>query len=323
MQSPGKNLSPGSFLLSLLLLLFLLLPPLDVEAAKIRVRVETPGGIQQNVFLSRPVHLAPDRPVVFVLHGVGRNAGEYRDQWHELALQHDFLLVVPEFSERLYPGVQSYNLGNVFDREGRARPKAEWSFSTIETIFEEVRRRFGMTARSYAIYGHSAGAQFLHGFLFHLPDARVNRAVAAGAGWYTMPVFDVAYPHGLRGSVVSSRDLAAALQRPLTVLLGEADGDALQPGPGRTPEVLAQGPHRLARGQAFFSSANDAATALGVPFGWRLLILPGAGDDDRLMAPAAIPALLEESDDARPAPGEQDRRRETERLPDVLPATGP
>ena len=323
MQPPGKNLSSGSILLALLVLLILLLPSADAEAAKIRIRVETPGGIQQNVFLSRPVHLAPDRPVVFVLHGVGRNAGEYRDQWHELALEHDFLLVVPEFSERLYPGAQSYNLGNVFDPEGRVRPESEWSFSAIEAVFEEVRRRFGMTARSYAIYGHSAGAQFLHRFLFHVPNARVTRAVAASADWYTMPVFNVAYPYGLRGSVVGSPDLAAALQLPLTVLLGEPAEDPQHPGLNHTPEALAQGPHRLARGQAFFSAASDAATALGVPFGWQLLMVPGAGHDNRLLAPAAIPTLLEEGSAAHPASAEPGQPQETEHLPEVLPATGP
>ena len=322
-QPPGKNLSSGPLLPSLLLLLFLLLTSVDAWAAKIRIRVETPGGIQQNVYLTRPVHLAPDRPLLFVLHGAGRNADEYRDQWHELALEHDFLLVVPEFKERLYPGVRGYNLGNVFDPDGQVRSEPERSFSAIEAVFEEVRRRFGMTAQGYAIYGHSAGAQFLHRFLYHVPDARVTGAVAANAGWYTMPVFDAAYPYGLRGSVVGSGDLAAALQRPLTVLLGEADEDPQHPSLRRTPEALAQGPHRLARGQAFFSAASDAAAALGVPFAWQLLTVPGAGHDNRSMAPAAIPRLLEKAATADTAPGRQGGQQEPESLPAVLPTTGP
>ena len=51
-----------------------------------------------RVFYSRPESLASDTPVVFVMHGVRRNADEYRDQWHDLAMEHGFLLVVPEFT---------------------------------------------------------------------------------------------------------------------------------------------------------------------------------------------------------------------------------
>ena len=53
--------------------------------------------------------------------------------------------------------------------------------AAIEPLFDHARARFGMEADAYSIYGHSAGAQFVHRFLFHVPDARVARAVAANA----------------------------------------------------------------------------------------------------------------------------------------------
>ena len=305
-----------------LLLFCMLLPAADAGAAKIRIVVETPAAVHQRVYLTRPVHLAPDRPIVFVMHGVGRNADEYRDQWHDLAIEHDFLLVVPEFSKRQFPGTDAYNLGNVFDATGKVRPATEWSFSAIEPIFDEVRRRFGMTAKGYAIYGHSAGAQFVHRFLFHVPDARVTRVVAANAGWYTMPAYNLEFPYGLRNSVIRSADLAAALGKPVTVLLGEQDIDPEHSSLNREPGSLLQGPHRFARGQAFFDAAADAAARLGVPFGWQLVTVPGANHDNRLMAPAAIPWLLEETGAAPGAGGEQGSQREPERLPEVLPVTG-
>jgi len=275
------------------LLLLLLLAAAPLQAAKIRILVESPGGVDQYVYLTRPVHLAPDRPVVFVMHGVQRNADEYRDQWHELAMEHDFLLVVPEFSDGDFPESEAYNLGNVFDGEGNRRPESAWSFSSIERIFDEVCNRFGMTAKTYALYGHSAGAQFVHRFLFHVPGARVTRAVAANAGWYTMPDFDVAYPYGLQGSAVTGEMLWKALQLPLTVLLGEEDTDPEHESLRRTPEALAQGLHRFARGQAFYAAAQAAARRTGVPFNWQLATVPGADHDNRLMAPAAVPYLLE------------------------------
>jgi len=297
--------------------------PVTAVAAKIRIEVQTPGGIEQRVYLTRPVNLPPDRPVVLVMHGSGRNAEEHRDQWHELALENDFLLVVPEFRERQFAGADAYELGHVFDAAGGVRPAAEWSFSAIEPIFEEVRRRFGMTSTGYAIYGHAAGAEFVHRFLLHVPGARVTHAVVANAGWYTMPVYNVAFPYGLRNSLVTPADLAAVLSEPVTILLGEQDIDPLHPSLNRQPEAMLQGSHRFARGQAFFDAAAHASARLGVPFGWQLVTVPGANHDKRRMAPAAIPWLLEETGAERPASGERGQPQEPERLPEVLPATGP
>ena len=275
-----------------LLLLLLIAAAPSAQAAKIRIVVESPGGIGQHVYLTRPAELAPDRPVVFVMHGMKRNADEYRDQWHDLAEEHDFLLVVPEFSDRDFPESEGYNLGNRFDGAGELRPVAQWSFSAIEPIFDEVKRRFGMTAARYALYGHSAGAQFVHRFLYFVPDARVARAVAANAGWYTMPDPDVDFPYGLRDSGVSPDMLAKTLRLPLTILLGEEDTDPDHPSLNRDPAAMAQGPYRFARGQAFHATAEAAARRLGVPLAWRLDTVPGADHDNRLMAPAAVPYLL-------------------------------
>lgn len=252
-------------------MLALLLPLTEAEAAKIRIKVESPGGVEQKVYLARPVGLATDRPVVFVMHGAQRNAEEYRDQWYTLAEEHDLLVVVPEFSEADFPGAEGYAFGNVHDAEGGVRPRSNWALDAIEPIFDDVRRRFGMTAEGYSIYGHSAGAQFVHRFLMHVPEARVTRAVVANAGWYTMPDFSVDFPSGLRGSAVGREELGRALQLPLIILLGDADSDP--------------------RGQAFFATARAAAADLQVPFGWRLATVPGADHDDIEMAPAAIPYL--------------------------------
>ena len=276
----------------LLLLLLLLLRPPEADAAKIRISVQTPGGLEQYVYLGRPVNLGTDRPVVFVLHGVRRNAEEYREQWYDLAEAHRFLLVVPEFSDANFPEAEGYNYGNVYGPDGNMQPRSVWAFEAIEPIFDEIRRRYGMTAEGYALYGHSAGAQFVHRFLFHVPEARVTRAVAANAGWYTMPDPEIAFPYGLQGSAVGPDRLRQALQSPLTVLLGEEDIDPEHPSLRRSPEALAQGPHRYARGQAFYAAGRAQAQRLGVPFGWRLATVPGADHDNRKMAPAAVPYLL-------------------------------
>ena len=242
---------------------------------------------------SRPVGLAADRPVVIVMHGVRRNARDYRDQWHELARRHDFLLLTPEFNERDFPGAEGYNFGYRRDGEGRPRPRERWAYAALEPLFDDARRRFGMAVERYALYGHSAGAQFVHRYLFFVPDARISRAVPANAGWYMMPDYAVGFPYGLGGSGVTPEDLQRALARPVTVLLGAQDTDPDHPSLRRTPEALQQGTTRLERGQRFYATAGAYAERQGVAFDWRQVLVPGVGHDNALMAPAAIPYLLE------------------------------
>ena len=86
--------------------------------------------------------------------------------------------------------------------------------------------------------------------------------------------------------------LKAALQLPVTILLGEQDNDPEHPNLRRTPEAVSQGEYRLARGHTFFDAARDYSEQLDVPFNWQLVTVPDADHDNSLMAPAAIPYLL-------------------------------
>ena len=64
---------------TILLVLLALAWANQVAAAKVLFKVDTWAGPPVRVFATRPVYLAADRPVVFVMHGVDRNADEYRD----------------------------------------------------------------------------------------------------------------------------------------------------------------------------------------------------------------------------------------------------
>jgi pimeloyl-ACP methyl ester carboxylesterase len=286
---------PGAFqLLAFCLVVAVSAWPLPAAAAKIEYRFTTWNGPDIRVFLTRPVNLAPDRPVVFVMHGADRDALELRDQWHDLAIKHDFLLVVPEFREADFAGHEHYEQGWVFDDQGVTRAESGWSYAAIEAIFDDVRSRFQMSVNTYSMYGNSVGAQFVQRYILHVPEARVSRFVMANADWYMMPDFDLTFPYGLRHSAVDRNRLEKGLQQPVTILLGEKDTGSDDEKLNRIPEIMAQGPDRLARAQAFFDTARTAAARLDVPFNWSLETVPGAGRDDRSMAPAAIPYLLGE-----------------------------
>ena len=191
----------------------------------------TSGSFEFNGYAplrDRPVRVWFDAPagdlraakVLVVMHGQSRTAQDYRDAWVSEARRYGALLIVPEFSEALYPGSDAYNLGNV----GR-EPESRWTYSLIEPLVDFVRADVGSRSDGYYLFGHSAGAQFVHRFLLLKPQNRVTRAVSANAGWYTAPEAGVDFPYGLRGGPVSDSGLRSALADSLTVLLGENDTD--------------------------------------------------------------------------------------------------
>jgi poly(3-hydroxybutyrate) depolymerase len=250
------------------------------------------GGRRVTVWYHQPAGLAVDAPVLFVIHGVGRNGEEYLADWIEHADAHGFVLVVPEFSKKEFPGEESFNSGNLFGAAGALTPREQWSFSMIEPVFDAVRARLGLTRNDYRLYGHSAGAQFVQRFLYFVPDARVTRSVAANAGWYMLPELTTAFPYGLRGTPADAAALRRAFAQPLVVLLGEADTDAKHASLRHTPEADAQGLHRFARGQFFFSRAWTIAAEMNTPFHWTLATAPGIAHSNKGMAPFAVRHLF-------------------------------
>ncbi len=250
------------------------------------------GGHKLTVWQYRPGAATAESPILFVIHGVGRNAEEYLNDWVEFADQHDFILVVPEFSKSEFPGEESFNSGNLFDAAGAPRPRAQWSYSMIEPLFDVIRQQQDSHRTEYMIYGHSAGAQFVQRFLYFVPDARISHVVAANAGWYMLPDLTTPFPYGLKGTVANEAALRTALARPLVVLLGESDTDPNHPSLRHTPEADAQGLYRLTRGQYFFARAREAAAALQAPFNWILATAPGITHSNKGMAPFAVTYLF-------------------------------
>jgi len=254
----------------------------------------TQAGRHVTVWYFVPPGATSQAPVVFVMHGVRRDGENYLADWIPYAQKGAFLLVVPEFSDKEFPGEEGYIYGNTVDKAGRPVAREQWSFSMIEPVFDAVRDKLGNRSEQYSIYGHSAGAQFVQRFIYFEPRARLFRAVCANAGWYMLPDLDIAFPYGLRNTPVSDRDLRHALELPLVVLLGAADIDPKHPQLRHTPEADAQGPFRFARGQFFFTRGEEAARAHGLSLGWRLAVAPGIAHSDRGMAPFAVHALFPE-----------------------------
>lgn len=260
------------------------------------------NGKTVPVWTYRPAAAPDDAAVLFVCHGANRDADNYRDSWITQAEAHACVIVAPEFTDAAFPGSSGYNLGNMTTSGGAARPPDEWTFGVIEAVFDAVRAALGPNARdSYFLYGHSAGAQFVHRMLLFAPQARVARAVSANAGWYTVPELNTPFPYGLGGSAYSLTTLRTRLAQPHVVLLGTADIDPNDPELNHSAGADAQGATRLARGEYFYAHAATAAPGLGAQFGWKLGYAPGVAHSTSGMTPYAAAWLFSEAPDLPPA----------------------
>jgi gamma-glutamyltranspeptidase/glutathione hydrolase len=253
------------------------------------------AGPPINVRLFVPANVAPDTPVVVVMHGWSREAQRYYDDWRAPGEEKGFIVVVPHFPQEEFPTANDYNQGHVFDADtGEIRQKQDWTFSAIEALFDDVVARIGGSQAHYTLYGHSAGSQFVHRFLYYMPEARVKRFIAANAGWYTMPDFDTEYPYGLEGAAISEEQLVAALEKDVILMLGREDLDSTDPNLRNTPEAKQQGTNRFARGLKMFAAAQKAADGLGIELQWQLRIVDDAGHDNSQIAPAAATLISTE-----------------------------
>jgi pimeloyl-ACP methyl ester carboxylesterase len=275
--------------------------PATLVAPSQKLQVAEPSGANSNPMT---VHLyqAPgwnrDGRIIVVMHGVGRDADRYMKDWISQADRAGALLVVPEFDSVKFPGSRYYNRGNVMDRSGVPQPIDRWTFSAIDRIFEAARAATGATRTRYMLYGHSAGAQFVHRFVLFAPagvSAKAEQIVCANAGSYTMPLADVSFPWGISGLNMSVSEqralLTAAFAKPLAVMAGDNDTDPNHPSLPKETEAMSQGVHRYARAQKFYETARAAAAQLDVPFRWTFTVVPGAAHVDAQMSDAAI-ALL-------------------------------
>jgi pimeloyl-ACP methyl ester carboxylesterase len=245
-----------------------------------------------TVWTYLPTAFAANGPVLFVMHGVRRNGERYRNEWLPHAEREKALLLVPEFSVDGFAGSRNYAAPKPKVDSIQGDDLAPSAFLAIERIFDHVLSITRLETREYLLYGHSAGAQFAHRFILFNPRARVKAAVAANAGWYTMPDFTLAFPYGLKNSGLSESGLRQALGRKLIILLGEKDTDPRHPLLNRAAAAMDQGQHRFERGQNFYRAAARAAARLNAPLEWQIATVPDADHDNAKMARAAAPLVF-------------------------------
>ncbi len=234
---------------------------------------------------------ASKAPIMVMMHGAKRGAARYLSEWVPHAQKKGVVIIAPKFSREDFRGSRRYNSGHVFTSKkdgSKRRDEEKWSFSAIEPLFDAVVKRLGSDQKQYTLYGHSAGSQFAHRFLFYKPDARVKRFIAANAGWYTMPSYRWPYPYGLKGGKAPKGTLDKALAKQVYVVLGDQDNDPDHESLRRTANANAQGAHRFARGVNFFREAKKEAEKRKIEFGWKIVVVKGIAHSNGGIAAAAI-----------------------------------
>jgi poly(3-hydroxybutyrate) depolymerase len=243
--------------------------------------------VPMQVFYATPTEVAPDTRVVFMMHGASRDPSRYRDIWAPYATQYGFIAVAPDFSNEQFPGFWRYAMGNVFNASGEREPPHTTAYAAVEKIFDAVRRKFRLNADTYDIFGHSAGGQFVHRMMLFWPQARIRLAIAANSGTYTVPDTGVPLPFGIGNAGLDRATLAHAFGTPMVIMVGSRDTDPNHGKLDRSAGAMAEGPHRLARGEYFFDAARRAAQQAGAPFKWTFQIVEGVAHNAAGMSAAA------------------------------------
>jgi pimeloyl-ACP methyl ester carboxylesterase len=238
------------------------------------------GSINMVTFYHIPSGDEENMPVLFVLHGNGRNAAGIRNAWVEEANDKKFIVVAPEFSDADFPGGDGYILGNVFEdgdnpSPSTLNPEEDWAFSVIEPLFDEIKSRTGNTSNTYDIFGFSAGAQFAHRFMLIKPDASVGKIVASAAGWYTVPDASITFPYGIDESPIENVTPASYFSTDFTIQIGTLDSDPNAPALRRNAVVDQQGTNRYDRAFHMYNTSKTITEELSITFNWSIIETQG------------------------------------------------
>jgi predicted esterase len=232
------------------------------------------------VYYFCPAKLSDTSRIVIVLHGSGRTGKVYRDEWRSHATQYNFLVLCPEFSEIEFPGWAKYQGGNIYDYEKKQyTPRQDWTFNVIEGLFDFVKNDRSLKTEAYCLFGHSAGAQFVHRMVLCMPEARFSMAISCGAGDYTEPTLDKTFREGLRGTGVTTESLKKSLQKRMIILMG--DKDYVSKTMPKSPEAFNQY-DRVWMAKLFFQAAKKEAEKLNVKLNWTFQFVPNADHNSRL-----------------------------------------
>lgn len=243
-------------------------------------------SIPMDIYYHVPNADISTMPILFVFHGAGRNAVEYRNAWIEEANNREFIVITPKFSSSEFPGGDAYNLGNVFEdgdnpSSSTLNNEQDWAFSVIEPLFDDIKSQLGNTSETYDIFGFSAGGQFAHRFTMFKTSARVNKIIASASGWYTVPDTTIEFPYGINNCPIENTPASNYFSTNMIIQIGTLDNDPNASALRRNFSSDQQGTNRYDRAFYMFNTSQIIAENLSVPFNWSIIETPGNGHNNQ------------------------------------------
>ena len=248
----------------------------NARAELLEYKFEDWSGVSLPTYVTKPNKISATTRLVVVMHGRKRNAEEYRDQWAKASQELNLVVIVPEFSEKNFPEVWGFNYGNIKTKNLEPISKDLHTFSAIEPLAIHALKKFKIKSNNWGIYGHGAGAHFVHRYVLHHPEASHTLAIAANLGWY-LSMTNQNWPFGLNNSNIDNEKLKQAFSKYFLLMLGKADTSTKPNSPYVADHweiINSQGEHRLARGRNFFKSAVAKSKEVNQFFKWGMVEVP-------------------------------------------------
>ena len=207
-----------------------------------------------DVYYHLPDVIDEDTEVIFIIHGNSRNADNYLETWIARADGENVALFAPHFKRSQFP---SFNTLQMSTSKGVIREnRTLYLNNSIDELFVHIKSLFGLNDKKYNIYGHSAGAQFVHRYLLTSDSPAVDIAIAANAGWYTF-LNGANFPYGIKNPPVSLNDsnVKKFLKTNLHILIGSKDTD-VDSSVNQSEGAQKQGFNRFQRANNFLNTQN-------------------------------------------------------------------
>ena len=279
-------------LFNLFILLFILSFTTNLFAAKLDKFTFTSWNKPDlDVFYHLPKTIDNDTKVLFVVHGNTRNADDYLNSWIRLTKDKNIAIFAPHFKRSSFI---SFNTLQMSTSSGKIRTDTDlYLHNSIDTLFKYIKTKFKLNDKLYDIYGHSAGAQFVHRYLLMSDNPSVNKAVAANAGWYTF-LNGADFPYGVKNPPISLTDsnVKKFLSTNLYILIGTNDID-VDSSINKSKGAQKQGINRLQRAKNFFTYTESIVEQNNLEFKWKYQAVPGAPHSNKVMSKAAVLVLFE------------------------------
>jgi pimeloyl-ACP methyl ester carboxylesterase len=181
-----------------------------------------------------------DRRLLVTVHGYDREAIARMERFVDLAEQHNFVLLGPEF----VPEIHYQTLGAGGDRADLR----------LLDLVEEVAVDLALNVDQFDLFGYSGGAQFAHRFLYVWPR-RLRSVVVGAPGTVTIPSTQRRWPVGVRDlrRVIGTKFDLEEVRQPRAMLIVGTDDLHLE-GFNQHPWAMRAGATRLDRARSLHAA---------------------------------------------------------------------